>query len=150
MLKKIEALEQLVKQPPPPPPTTSGITTMTLLGLAECGLAGWQLKKPLSVKANCPADMNPAEDFAVMATGQGLVYAGIEPGFTCFCAPKSEAQVGDVVFVLKPNNLARLGLVKEWRHKEGGQPGWCSKNGTTPTPKPGSENPTPCKKTSTK
>ncbi len=39
--------------------------------------------KPLSIKANCPADMNPEEDFAVMATGQSLVHAGMCP-FTCF------------------------------------------------------------------
>ena len=41
-----------------------GIADMAVLGLAECGLAGWLLKKPLSAEAVCPADMNPAEDFA--------------------------------------------------------------------------------------
>ncbi len=141
MLKEMTALKQLVKQPPPPPPTTSGINTMTLLGLAECGLAGWQLKRPLSVKANCPADMNPAEDFAVMATGQGLVYAGIEPGFICFCAPESTPRVGDVVFVLKPNNLARLGLVKEWRRKEGGAQWLVLQKWDDPDPKTGERKP---------
>ena len=93
---------------------------MTLLGLAECGLEGWLLKKPLSAKAVCPADMNSAEDFAVMATGQSLFYAGIEPGFICFCAAKSTPRVGDIVYVLKPNNTASLGLVCELEHKEKG------------------------------
>ena len=93
---------------------------MTLLGLAECGLEGWLLKKPLSAKAVCPADMNSAEDFAVMATGQSLFYAGIEPGFTCFYAAKSAPRVGDIVYVLKPSNMASLGLVCELEHKEKG------------------------------
>ena len=52
---------------------------MTLLGLAECGLAGWLLKKPLSVNVICPAGMNPAEDFAVMATGQSLALSVFAP-----------------------------------------------------------------------
>ncbi len=140
LLKEMAALKQLVKQPPPPP-TTSGIANMTLLGLAECGLAGWQQKRPLSVKANCPADMNPAEDFAVMATGHSLFYAGIEPGFICFCAPKSEAQVGDVVFVLKPNNLASLGLVKELKRKEGGVEWLVLQKWDDPNPKTGERKP---------
>ena len=64
--------------------------------------------------------MNPAEDFAVMATGQSLFYAGIEPGFICFCAAKSTPRVGDIVYVLKPSNKASLGLVCELEHKEKG------------------------------
>ena len=64
--------------------------------------------------------MNLAKDFAVMATGQSLFYAGIEPGFTCFYAVKSAPRVGDIVYVLKPNNLASLGLVCELEHKEKG------------------------------
>ena len=69
------------------------------LGLAECGLAGCLLKKPLGVNVICPADMNSAEDFAVIATGQSLFHAGIEPGFICFHAAKSTPRVGDIVYV---------------------------------------------------
>ena len=64
--------------------------------------------------------MNSAEDFAVIATGQSLFHAGIEPGFTCFCAAKSAPLVGDIVYVLKPSNTASLGLVRELEHKEKG------------------------------
>ena len=116
---KVEVLKEM-KQLPPPPTAGGGVADMTLLGLAECGLEGWLLKKPLSAKAVCPADMNSAEDFAVIATGQGLFHAGIEPGFTCFCAAKSAPLVGDIVYVLKPSNTASLGLVRELEHKEKG------------------------------
>ena len=119
LLKEMAALKE-IKQLPPPPTAGGGVADMTLLGLAECGLEGWLLKKPLSAKAVCPADMNPAEDFAVIATGQSLFHAGIEPGFTCFCAAKSAPRVGDIVYVLKPSNTASLGLVRELEHKEKG------------------------------
>ena len=119
MLKEMTALKE-IKQLPPPPTAGGDLADMTLLGLAECGLEGWLLKKPLSVNVICPVGMNPAEDFAVMATGQSLFYAGIEPGFTCFCATKSTPRVGDIVYVLKPNNMASLGLVRELEHKEKG------------------------------
>ena len=111
--QKIHSMEKgMVKQPPPPPTAGGGVADITLLGLAECGMAGWLLKKPLSVNVICPVGMNPAEDFAVMTTGQSLFYAGIEPGFVCFCAAKSAPRVGDIVYVLKPNNTASLGLVR--------------------------------------
>ena len=76
--------------------------------------------------------MNPAGNFAVIATGQSLFYAGIEPGFTCFCAAKRASRVGDIAYVLKPNNTASLGLVRELEHeeKEARHPGWCCRNGT--------------------
>ena len=120
MLQEMAALKEMVKQPPPPPTAGGGVADITLLGLAECGFAGWLLKKPLSVNVICPVGMNPAEDFAVMATGQSLFYAGIEPGFVCFCATKSTPRVGDIVYVLKPNNMASLGLVRELEQKEKG------------------------------
>ena len=119
LLKEMAALKE-IKQLPPPPTAGGGVADITLLGLAECGMAGWLLKKPLSVNVICPVGMNPAEDFAVMATGQSLFYAGIEPGFVCFCATKSTPCVGDIVYVLKPNNMASLGLVRELEHKEKG------------------------------
>ena len=34
--------------------------------------------------------------------------------------PKSAPRVGDIVYVLKPNNMASLGLVCELEHKEKG------------------------------
>ena len=37
-----------------------------------------------------------------------------------FCAIKSAPRVGDIVYVLKPNNMASLGLVRELAHKEKG------------------------------
>ena len=119
LLKEVAALKEM-KQLPPPPIAGGGFADITLLGLAECGFAGWLLKKPLSVNVICPVGMNPAEDFAVMATGQSLFYAGIEPGFVCFCAAKSAPLVGDIVYVLKPSNKASLGLVRELKHKEKG------------------------------
>ena len=119
--RQIRNMEKgMVKQPPPPPTAGGGVADITLLGLAECGMAGWLLKKPLSVNVICPVGMNPAEDFAVMATGQSLFYAGIEPGFVCFCATKSTPRVGDIVYVLKPNNMASLGVVRELEHKKKG------------------------------
>ena len=119
LLKEMAALKE-IKQLPPPPTAGGGVADITLLGLAECGFAGWLLKKPLSVNVICPVGMNPAEDFAVMATGQSLFYAGIEPGFVCFCATKSTPRVGDIVYVLKPNNMASLGVVRELEQKEKG------------------------------
>ena len=123
---------------------------MTLLGLAECGLAGWLLKKPLGVNVICPVGMNPAEDFAVMETGQSLFYAGIEHGFICFCAAKSTPRVGDIVYVLKPNNMASLGLVRELEHKEKGSktPWLMLQKWHALDPKTGS--PIPCEKTGMK
>ena len=116
---QVELLREM-KHLPPPPTAGGDLADMTLLGLAECGLAGWLLKKPLGVNVICPVGMNPAEDFAVMATGQSLFYAGIEPGFICFCATKSTSRVGDIVYVLKPSNKASLGVVRELEHKEKG------------------------------
>ena len=118
--KRENELLREMKQLPPPPTAGGGVADMFMLGLAECGLEGWLLKKPLSAKAVCPADMNSAENFAVIATGQSLFHAGIEPGFTCFCAVKSAPLVGDIVYVLKPSNKASLGVVRELEHKEKG------------------------------
>ena len=36
------------------------------------------------------------------------------------CAAKSAPRVGDIVYVLKPNNTASLGLVRELEHKKKG------------------------------
>ena len=94
--------------------------------------------------------MNPAEDFAVMATGQSLFHAGIVPGFTCFCAAKSTPRVGDIVYVLKPHNMASLGLVRELGHKEKGSktPWLMLQKWHALDPKTGS--PIPCEKTEMK
>ena len=64
--------------------------------------------------------MNSAEDFAVMATGQSLFHAGIEPGFTCFLRRQKHTARGGHCVCLKCHNMASLGLVCELEHKEKG------------------------------
>ncbi len=104
----------------PPPVAISGIASMTSAGLGGMRAGRLAVKELLSATTTCHESINPERDFAVITTRQSLVYAGIEPGSSCFCSPKSAPRVGDVVFVLKPNSLARLGLVKELRQQEGG------------------------------
>ncbi len=43
--------------------------------------------------------------------------------------------------MLKPNSLARLGLVKEWRHKEGGVEWLVLQKWDDPNPKTGERKP---------
>ena len=60
LLKEMAALKEM-KQLPPPPTAGGDLADMTLLGLAECGLEGWLLKKALKRKRYLPRGHEPMQ-----------------------------------------------------------------------------------------
>ena len=84
-----------------------------LIGLAACGYAHWQKEVvlPLSVAAAPPGERSP-EMFAVVATGESLIPAGIMEGHVAFCDPRSKPEVNDVVFVERSNDTVSLKMYR--------------------------------------
>lgn len=80
-----------------PAPLSAAVPSMTLLGLAACGMEGWEgrITYPISV----PAPHVRQDMLAVLMYGTSLVPKGILDGHICFCDPRAEAQPGEVVYV---------------------------------------------------
>lgn len=87
---------------------------VSVLGLAECSMRGWELQSATSMFAPAPADIKVADGFAVIATGDSMVPAGILPGNVIFCNPVIMPLEGDIVYVERPDGYA---TIKLWQGK---------------------------------
>ncbi|MGE4293328.1 MAG: helix-turn-helix transcriptional regulator [Desulfovibrio sp.] len=83
-----------------------------LAGLASCGLREWGTPSPLAVRAARPADLNHPDAFAVMATGDSMVPAGIREGYLLYCDPGNPPDVGDAVYVELANKSATVKILE--------------------------------------
>lgn len=70
-----------------------------VIGLAECGLAGWFRGQPLETTTARLPGLESPESFAVLAIGDSMIPCGIRPGFLCLCDPFATCAAGDAVFV---------------------------------------------------
>jgi transcriptional regulator with XRE-family HTH domain len=94
------------------PNTVSGADRLvSVIGLAECGIKGWEMRSSTGLHAVAPGDISSADGgFGVIAVGESMRPAGIEPGFLCLCSPEIEPQFGDVVYVERKDRYAAIKL----------------------------------------
>ena len=88
--------------------------SLAVLGLAECGLEGWFNEGALAVRAARPGDLADPEAFAVMATGDSMVPAGIMPGFLCICSPRTPYDPGDAVVIERNDGKATIKVLQKF------------------------------------
>lgn len=80
-----------------------------VVGLAECGMKGWNIQSITSLHTAAPVDIATADGgFAVVAIGDSMIPAGVEPGFICFCNPEIAPAAGDMVFVEREKSFATV------------------------------------------
>ena len=95
-----------------------GLSSMSVVGLAECGLKGWYQEGVMAVRAARPGDLQDPDAFAVIATGTSMQPAGILNGFLCFCSPRDSHSTGDAVFIETTDHRASIKMVigedSEW------------------------------------
>lgn len=98
--------------------------TVPVLGMAECGLRGWYQESPTGLYASAPPSVAAAgQGVAVVATGNSMRPAGINPGDMVFCADGPPPQAREAVLVELTDGLLSL---KQW----GGQRGdWVTLRG---------------------
>lgn len=84
--------------------------SVPVLGLAECGIAGWYRDGAMAVRATRPGDLRDPNAFAVIAVGDSMIPAGISPGYLCFCSPDDSADIGDAVYVERADRHATIKL----------------------------------------
>lgn len=107
----------------------SGVSahSVPVLGLAECGLAGWYQDGPMAVRATRPGDLRDPDAFAVLAVGDSMIPAGISPGYLCFCSPADTPDFGDAVYVERDDGRAAIkvfgGIKDGWLSLQGWLPG---------------------------
>ena len=78
---------------------------VSVIGLAECSLKGWELLRNSVMSASAPPDIHKGgKGFAVVAIGDSMVPAGIEPNFLIFCDPERDPLPGDIVYVEDTEN----------------------------------------------
>lgn len=88
-----------------------------VIAQAACGY-DWCTRERLDSTAPRPGDHSQNRDlFAVLAIGDSMRPAGIEPGFIVYCDPHSSLDANDVVFVERTNHTISL---KMYRGMEGG------------------------------
>jgi SOS-response transcriptional repressor LexA len=84
-------------------------TSVPVLGLADCGIKGWQVKKASSLKTQPPPDMaDPNGTFAVIAFGDSMIPLGINEGFLLYCDEATEPAQFDVVYIEHFDNRATV------------------------------------------
>lgn len=87
-----------------------------IIAQAACGY-DWCTRERMQATAPRPGDHSQNPDlFAVLAIGDSMRPAGIEPGFIVYCDPHSSLDVNDAVFVERSNNTISL---KMYRGVEG-------------------------------
>ena len=83
-----------------------------IIALAACGY-DWCTRERLNATAPRPGDHALNRDlFAVLAVGDSMRPAGIEPGFIVYCDPHSRLDINDVVFVERNNNTISLKIYR--------------------------------------
>ena len=71
-----------------------------VIGLAECGMSGWQVPTETSTYTMAPPDVHRGGfGYAVLAVGDSMIPAGIHPGFLVLVAPDLAPMPGDIVYV---------------------------------------------------
>lgn len=79
-----------------------------MLGLASCGVEGWNQVMSIAVSAS-PLAMT-ANMFAIIAAGESMVPAGIASGQICYCDPDLPPLEGDAVYLERQDNMATIKL----------------------------------------
>ena len=69
------------------------------LGLVESSLDGWQAIKRTPMWVAAPVDIHRAGGFGVVAIGDSMLPAGVEPGFLLYCDPTIPPKRGDLVYL---------------------------------------------------
>jgi len=109
----------------------TGRDAAPVVGLAACGLEGWFEERRLGLSAEAPADA-PLGCFAVIATGESMIPAGINPGDLVFVDPNHQAQPGQKALVELNDRSAAIkvfggrdgewGVLQGWVRDEAGEP----------------------------
>lgn len=96
----------------------AALRPVPMLGLASCGVNGWNQKMPIAVSAS-PL-MQGDRMVAVIAAGESMVPAGIASGQVCYCDPDQQVLEGDAVYVERVDGYANIKLYLG----EGERAGW--------------------------
>lgn len=109
---QIESARKSLPSPPvaalPPggsPPHTTP-AAVPLMGLASCGIQGWEQVMPFPVSAAIPGAT--PHMVAVIASGDSMAPAGIASGHICFCDPDQNPIPGDAVYVVKKDGMGAI------------------------------------------
>jgi SOS-response transcriptional repressor LexA len=92
-----------------------------VVGLAECSMKGWGIQENTSMHSDAPLDIVQSKGFAVVAVGDSMIPAGIEPGFVLFCNPSIEAKPGMIVFFENKDGQATVKFYRGESVINGGQ-----------------------------
>ncbi|MGE4539056.1 MAG: LexA family transcriptional regulator [Desulfovibrio sp.] len=87
-----------------------------VLGLASCGVEGWQQVMPIASSATLLVTESMV---AVIAAGESMVPAGIAPGHICYCDPDQQVLAGDAVYVRRRDGLATIKVFLGVSHELG-------------------------------
>lgn len=95
--------------------------SVSIIGLASCGIEGWQNPSPISITATPPIISSQA--IAVIAYGKSMIPAGIPEGRLLYCDPTLPPVKGDVVYICRSDGTASvklfLGVSQEWVFLQG-------------------------------
>lgn len=92
-----------------------------IVGLANCGINGWQSQTPIAMSATAPTISKHA--IAIIAFGKSMLPAGIAEGRLLYCDPELEPIKGEAVYVVRKDNTASLklflGMDEQWIKLQG-------------------------------
>ena len=101
-----------------PPVKGRPLKPVPMVGLASCGVEGWN--KPMSIAVNASPIVLGDNTVAVVAAGESMVPAGIASGQLCYCDPDQPVLAGDAVYIVRRDNMATIKLYLG----EGERAGW--------------------------
>jgi len=101
-----------------PPVKGRPLKPVPMVGLASCGVEGWN--KPMSIAVNASPIVLGDNTVAVVAAGESMVPAGIASGQICYCDPDQPVLAGDAVYIVRRDNMATIKLYLG----EGERAGW--------------------------
>lgn len=112
-----------------PMPAARALKPIPMVGLASCGVEGWN--KPMSIAINASPIVLGERAVAVVAAGESMVPAGIASGQICYCDPDQQVLEGDAVYIVRRDSMATIKLYLG----EGERAGWVRLQGwLDPTP----------------
>ncbi len=82
------------------------LTSIPMLGMSECGLAGWY--QPIAWEIETSLEITDPKAFAVLAHGLSMVPEGIKQGFICICSPGIPPSKGDVIHVKRSDGYTTI------------------------------------------
>lgn len=92
----------------PNQPGLRALRPVPMVGLASCGVEGWNQVMPIAVSAS-PL-MQGENMVAVIAAGESMVPAGIASGQVCYCDPDQPVLEGDAVYLERVDGMATIKL----------------------------------------